>query len=138
MRSPRGNAQHNPSSQHNPGAAAADMNSLLEVDVLLLPVPQVGEVPGIRLGLAGEQRILGDVDRDVLRRGNDKGRSWRGEEESVTPTTTGVPTKVAQAQLHHSVLAGGCWRALGQGWPHFSENHSDPVIPNPFPNLRAD
>jgi len=51
-------------------------NSLLEVDVLLLPVPQVGEVPRVRLGLAGEQCILRDVHRDVLRRGNDEGRSW--------------------------------------------------------------
>lgn len=59
-------------------------NSLLEVDVLLLPVPQVGEVPGVRLGLAGEERILGDVDRDVLRRGNNEGRSWSGE-RNVSP-----------------------------------------------------
>lgn len=84
-------------------------NSLLEVDVLLLPVPQVGEVPGVRLGLAGEERILGDVDRDVLRRGNDEGRSWRGGEKNVTPTSTGIPTKVARAQLHRSIVG---WELL--------------------------
>lgn len=88
-------------------------NSLLEVDVLLLPVPQVGEVPGVRLGLAGEERILGDVDRDVLRRGNDEGRSWSwgggGEEKNVTPTSTGIPTKIAQAQLHRSIVG---WQLL--------------------------
>ena len=44
------------------------MHSLLEVDVLILPVPGVGEVAGVGLRPAGEQRVLGDVDSDVLRR----------------------------------------------------------------------
>lgn len=77
-------------SEGSPGAGRGEgavPNSLLEVDVLLLPVPQVGEVPWVRLGLAGEQRILGDVDRDVLRRGNDEGWAW-GWRASVTPVGT--------------------------------------------------
>lgn len=47
---------------------------LLEVDVVLLPEPGVGEVARVRLGLAGEQCILGNVDGDVLRRRDDVGR----------------------------------------------------------------
>lgn len=58
--------------------------SLLEVDVLILPVPGVGEVAGIRLCPAGKQSILGDVDGDVLRRGNDEGRPWREQGINIT------------------------------------------------------
>ena len=39
---------------------------LLEVDVILLPEPGVGEVAGIGLRLAGEEGILGYVDGDVF------------------------------------------------------------------------
>lgn len=91
-------------------------NSLLEVDVLLLPVPQVGEVPGVRLGLAGEERILGDVDRDVLRRGNDEGRSWswgRGERKTSPPPAQASPQRSLRLSSIAASLAGSCWRALG-------------------------
>lgn len=47
---------------------------LLEVDVILLPEPGVGQIARIRLCLAGEECILGYVDSDVFWRGDD---IWR-------------------------------------------------------------
>lgn len=68
--------------------------SLLEVDVLILPVPGVGEVAGIRLCPAGKQSILGDVDGDVLRRGNNEGRPWGEQGINITsPDWEGYPTR---------------------------------------------
>lgn len=61
--------------------------SLLEVDVLVLPVPSVCEVAWIRLCPAGEQSILGDVDSDVFRRGNDERRPWREQGTNITSAT---------------------------------------------------
>ena len=40
---------------------------LLEEDVILLPEPGVGEVSRVRLGLTGEECILGYVYSDVFR-----------------------------------------------------------------------
>lgn len=56
---------------------------LLEVDVVLLPEPGVGQVAWVRLGLAGEECILGDVDGDVLRRRDDIGRPCAGEKDQT-------------------------------------------------------
>lgn len=42
------------------------MTLLLEVDVVLLPEPSVGQVARIGLGLAGKECILGNVDGDVF------------------------------------------------------------------------
>lgn len=50
------------------------MTLLLEVDVVLLPEPGVGQVAGIRFSLAGEECILGYVDGDVFGRRDDV---WR-------------------------------------------------------------
>lgn len=77
--------------------------SLLEVDILILPVPGVGEVARIRLCPAGKQSILGDVDGDVLRRGNNEGRPW-GEQRinNTSPDWEGYharpPRKLWDAQ----------------------------------------
>lgn len=66
-----------------------DVNSiitlLLEVDVVLLPEPGVGQVARVRLRLAGEECILGNVDGDVFRRRDDVGRPW--EKQTVVIET---------------------------------------------------
>lgn len=139
--------------QHNLGAgggghiAPLAANSLLEVDVLLLPVPQVGEVPGVRLGLAGEERILGDVDRDVLRRGNDEGRSWRGERKVSPPPVQVSPPRLPRLSSITASLAGSCWRAPEQSWPRYPPDHRVQgltskstvalLLPTLSPNLRS-
>lgn len=46
---------------------------LLEEDVVLLPEPCVGQVARVGLRLAGEEGVLGDVDRDVLWWRDDEG-----------------------------------------------------------------
>ena len=74
------------------------VHSLLEVDILILPVPGVGEVAGVGLCPAGEQRVLGDVDSDVLRRGDDEGRPW-GTGTNVTSPGAGVTTAPAAGAL---------------------------------------
>ena len=53
---------------------------LLEIDVVFLPEPGVGKVAGIRLRLAREQGILGNVYSDVLWRRDDVRRAC-GESE---------------------------------------------------------
>ena len=74
------------------------VHSLLEVDILILPVPGVGEVAGVGLCPAGEQRVLGDVDSDVLRRGDDEGRPW-GTGTNVTSPGAGGTTAPAAGAL---------------------------------------
>lgn len=68
---------------------SADVNLiitlLLEVDVVLLPEPGVGQVARVRLRLAGEECILGNVDGDVFRRRDDVGRPW--EKQTVVIET---------------------------------------------------
>lgn len=57
---------------------------LLEVDVVLLPEPGVGQVARVRLGLAGEECILRNVDGDVLRRRDNVGRPCAEKDQTVT------------------------------------------------------
>lgn len=54
---------------------------LLEVDVILLPEPGVGQVARIRLRLAGEECILGYVDGDVLRWRHDVRRPYEEQRQ---------------------------------------------------------
>lgn len=49
---------------------------LLEVDVVLLPVPGVGQVARVRLCLARKLGILGYVNSDVLRWCHNVWRTW--------------------------------------------------------------
>lgn len=56
---------------------------LLEVDVVLPPEPGVGQVARVRLGLAGEECILGNVDGDVLWRRDDVGRPCAGKRSNA-------------------------------------------------------
>lgn len=56
---------------------------LLEEDIIFLPEPGVRHVARIRLGLTGEECILGYVDGYVLWRGDDKWRSCKPKWETV-------------------------------------------------------
>lgn len=56
---------------------------LLEVDVVLLPEPGVGQVARVRLCLAGEECILGYVDGDVFGRRDDVRRPWETHREPL-------------------------------------------------------
>lgn len=82
---------------------------LLEVDVVLLPEPGVGQVARVRLGLAGEECILGNVDGDVLRRRDDVGRPCgekiRGRRRSATLEVWSAP-RVAPPHLESGSKTG--------------------------------
>lgn len=76
------------SSQHSTTAVKCDtvMNPiitlLLEEDIIFLPEPGVRHVARIRLGLTGEECILGYVHGYVLWRGDDKWRSCKPKKQT--------------------------------------------------------